>query len=369
MKRFLYSCFLLGTWLTIIVYLLSCCTPVISPQTFFLMPVLALAFPYLACCVVVLILCWFFLKKRYSLYLLIVLFCGFTNLTRTFAVSIPTSGNRDTASIRVLSWNTQNFGYAGKEFDTAGNLRRRMLAYVQRVNADIICLQEMTEYTGEQYLSNVEAMRSLGYRYHFISNELVRVYPPVTQRLGSLIFSRYPIVDTASALTGDSSYPEKVLYADIMAKEKMVRVATCHFKSINIFGKGEDPHNRTPFHGDSAFMYVSTPAKKMVAFGREHSLQAMLVKDFISNSPYPLVFTCDMNSVPTSHAYATLATGMQDAFIKRGNGLGGSLDSLPKTLRIDYLFADKHFDILDYHQDRVALSDHFPHYTDVRLKR
>jgi endonuclease/exonuclease/phosphatase family metal-dependent hydrolase len=370
MRRFLYYFFATCTWLLVIVYLTSCFTPIISPAKFSLMPVLALGFPYLAACMVLFIVLWIFIKRNYCFFLLITLLSGFVNLQRTFALSLPIQEKvNDSNTIRVLSWNVQSFGRPDKWLDTPGNARRRMLDYLQKSNADIICLQEMIEYAGDAYNSNNLALQQFGYKYIYTPSDVVAAQPWGQVSSGSGIYSKYPIINTDTISLGDPSLPELVVYADIMVKGKTIRVSTCHFKSINIFGKSAGQSVATPFHGDTSFIYNQPPHKKLVVFGIEHSQQAVIAKKFISNSTHPLIFTADMNSVPTSHAYDIMVNGMQDAFVKKGNGLGGSLDSLPKTLRIDYMFADRSFRIKNYHQDRLALSDHFPHYMDIELKR
>jgi endonuclease/exonuclease/phosphatase family metal-dependent hydrolase len=75
-----------------------------------------------------------------------------------------------------------------------------------------------------------------------------------------------------------------------------------------------------------------------------------------------------MNSVPTSYPYFKVSSGLQDAFKVKGCGLGTTMSNLPKTLRIDFIFADKRLEIINYHKDEVDLSDHFPQFIDVKWK-
>jgi endonuclease/exonuclease/phosphatase family metal-dependent hydrolase len=59
---------------------------------------------------------------------------------------------------------------------------------------------------------------------------------------------------------------------------------------------------------------------------------------------------------------------MQDAFLKKGFGIGRTFSALSPTLRIDYIFADKHFKILQFNRLVKKLSDHYMLLADVELK-
>ena len=76
-----------------------------------------------------------------------------------------------------------------------------------------------------------------------------------------------------------------------------------------------------------------------------------------------------MNSVPASFSYHEMSAGLQDAFVKKGWGLGYTMDYLPKTLRIDVLLFDKKFSIQKFKRDKLHLSDHYPQMADVTWKK
>jgi endonuclease/exonuclease/phosphatase family metal-dependent hydrolase len=76
-----------------------------------------------------------------------------------------------------------------------------------------------------------------------------------------------------------------------------------------------------------------------------------------------------MNSVPTSYPYHVISKGLQDAFVVKGCGLGGTMDQLPRTLRIDLMLADKRLKIKSFFRDRLSLSDHFPQIMDVEWRQ
>ena len=69
----------------------------------------------------------------------------------------------------------------------------------------------------------------------------------------------------------------------------------------------------------------------------------------------PVVFCGDLNTVPASYPYYVISRGLQDAFLQFGCGLGTTMDSLPKPLRIDYFFVDKRISIKNYVKNGVKL--------------
>ena len=367
MKRFRYYLLNFITWLSAIAYLFSCFTPIISPVTLWPMAFLALGFPYLAICVILLIVVWFFNKKRIAIYLFILLLCGFQNIGSTLAINIPPSSSvKSKSSLRIMGWNVRNFDNSAIHADSANSVRRRMFTFIQQINPDILCLQDMVEFEGPAFSSNIQALADIGFIYHYIPSEINYYEHYGTVKVSNAIFSKMPLLDSGSVLFNDPSYPEKILYADINFKGKNLRIYTCHFRSINLFSN--NPPKPIPLHGDSSFLYTASKFEKLKVFQQEHAMQANIARQFMDASPYPILFAADMNSVPASYAYKKTKGNLQDAFINKGFGLGGSLDSLPRTLRIDYLFAGNEFTIENYHQDKGNLSDHYPHFMDVRWK-
>ena len=60
---------------------------------------------------------------------------------------------------------------------------------------------------------------------------------------------------------------------------------------------------------------------------------------------------------------------MQDAFLKKGFGIGRTFSNLSPTLRIDYIFADKNFKVKQFTRQVKKLSDHYMLVADVELKK
>ncbi|MCW3108617.1 MAG: hypothetical protein JWQ09_3123 [Segetibacter sp.] len=370
MKRFFIAVFAVITFIPALTYFVSCLTPYISPVLFWPMAFLALGFPYLAVVILILAFFWIFIRKKVALFLFLLFFAGFQNLFATFALNpSPKSGHtKDTGSLRVLTWNVRGFDNPSVGGDTANSVRSKMFNYITKVNPDVLCIQEFAEHLIPGTFSNTAELKKLGYVYFYRTDEIPRHYPYGTVLSGSAIFSRIPIIDSAKTMLGDPSYPEYIASVDVLLQNKRVRIFTTHFKSINLFANPADTSNKVIFYGDSTFVYEGTKFEKLKAFAQAHSREALIAKDAIAKSPFPVIIGTDMNSVPTSYPYHVMSEGLQDAFKLNGWGLGTSIGDLPKTLRIDFLLVDKKLAIKNFRKDEIHLSDHFPQFIDVGWK-
>jgi endonuclease/exonuclease/phosphatase family metal-dependent hydrolase len=99
------------------------------------------------------------------------------------------------------------------------------------------------------------------------------------------------------------------------------------------------------------------------------SIQADIVHDVMSNTPHPYFLCADLNDVPNSYTYFTVSDELQDAFLKKGTGIGRTFTALSPTLRIDYILADQRFVIDQYKRVTRKYSDHFMQVADLALKK
>ncbi len=369
MKKLLLTCLTVGTFLWVLIYFLSCLTPYITPRFFWPMSFLALGFPYLAAGIIGLIFIWLFIKKKISLFLVVILLAGYQNLFSTVGIHFlkhPIA--RPAGALRILTWNVRGFDNPSTYIDTLGSIRQQMFDFIRETNPDIICTQEFTEHFGKGMVSNTTELLDLGYNYYYRTNEMSHLYPYGLVVSGSAIFSRLPITDSGKVMYNDSSYPEHLAYVDIQMQGKPLRIFSTHFKSFNFGSIYIENDNRAKYYGDTNFIYDASKFEKLKVFSQDQVLQSRLAKSILNKSPYPVIFCGDLNSVPTSYQYHTIADGLQDAFLQKGCGLGTTMDSLPKTLRIDYMLVDKKISIKNYFLKQLHLSDHYPQIIDVTWK-
>ncbi len=371
MKKFFIAVFAAFTSIYAFVYLASCLTPFISPVHFWPMAFLALGFPYLATGIIILFFLWIFINKKIALILFLLFFAGFQNIFATYALNFAAKPRvlKDNNSLRILTWNVRGFDNPSIEFDSIHSVRRQMFHYLSRMNPDVLCLQEFTEYYTPGTFSNTADLIKLGYTYYYRSNETNHYNPGGMVVSGTAIFSKLPLTDTSKVLLGDTSFPEYLLSADVLFKHKKIRIFATHLKSISLFAEPREDRNKVIFYGDSNFVYTSSRFQKLKAFAQAHAREVLIAKEALNKSPFPVILGTDMNSVPASYPYHVLSGDLQDAFKLYGMGLGTTMDNLPKTLRIDFLFVDKRLTIQNFNKDLLHLSDHFPQFVDLKWKQ
>ena len=97
-------------------------------------------------------------------------------------------------------------------------------------------------------------------------------------------------------------------------------------------------------------------------------IQTDIIRQVLGDSPYPVVFCADLNDIPNSYTYFKVKGRMQDAFLKKGFGIGRTFSAISPTLRIDYIFADDHFRIDQFKRIVRNYSDHYMLVADIELK-
>lgn len=369
MKKFFRALLLIITIGTAVVYFVSCLTPYVSPAHFWPITFVALGFPILAVTLIVLIIIWLLIKRKVALLLVVLFLLGYKNLTSTWGLHFFSKFNydKDTSSLRILSWNVRYFDNNERRADHPDSSRRGMINYIRLVNADMIFLQDFMEYHNPLYFSNIETLRdSLGYKYCFVSNDVAEKYTYGVIERGCAIFSRLPFIDTGKMIYKNIT-PESISYADVLFKNRKMRCFTTHLESMSIKphpGISNEPGVEEKY--DSAYHYSKKVSRTLKQYDQIHVKQAEFVKDILAKSPYPSVITGDFNSVPSSYVYYTIKGNRLDAFLNKGGGLGHSYYALSKTLRIDYILPDQSFKVVQVVTPQLYLSDHFPVVADIK---
>jgi endonuclease/exonuclease/phosphatase family metal-dependent hydrolase len=99
----------------------------------------------------------------------------------------------------------------------------------------------------------------------------------------------------------------------------------------------------------------------------KRAYQAEMLNKKIKESPFPVIVCGDFNDVPNSYSYFTVKGDLQDAFLKKGSGIGRTFRSISPTLRIDYILADKKFKVIQFSKLKVPYSDHYPIVADFDI--
>ena len=364
-KRF----FLYTNIAVVIVFLLSCLVPFLHPQKWWFISFLGLAFPFLLFFVILFLVAWLILlKPRYSIISGIALLLGIKSMLVFFAFHTPHafSYKKEPGTLRIVSWNVARFIELKRNTNAGSEKRLKMLELLKKQDADILCLQEFHTSTIPEFYDNITPIQQdLGYPYFYFSFDA----DGDNHYYSSIIFSRYPIVDSGRIRYPRPTLPDVLLQADIKVNADTFSIYTTHLQS-NQFGKKEYAQLGKIKSGEDSLVSNSKSILSKIKKGVSYrSIQADIVDEVLDNSPHPVIFCADLNDVPNSYAYFTVKGDMQDAFLKKGFGIGRTFAAISPTLRIDYIFADQRFRVKQFNRIVKNLSDHYMLVTDLELKK
>lgn len=368
-RVFTKKVFIIINLVLVIILLLSCLVPYLDPVDWGILAYLSLAFPFLLFFNLLFIAGWLILMRpRFALISGIALLFCIKNISVLFAFH---GGGRfdyskKPGTVRVVSWNVARFIELKRNNNAGSQKRLKMFDLIRQQNADVLCLQEFHTSTDSSYYDNITPIqKDLGYPYYYFSfdNDGDRHY------YSSIIFSRYPFVDTGRIRYPRPTLPDVLMFADIKVGNDTIRVYTTHLQSVQL-GKFDYDRIRKIRNGDDSMVANSKSILGKVRKGfARRSIQARLVHEVMENSPHPYMICVDMNDVPNSFAYQTVRGDLQDAFLKKGFGLGRTFAGISPTLRIDYIFAQEKFRIEQFNRVVKYLSDHFMLVADLELKK
>ena len=362
-KRFFIYCNII----VVIIFLLSCLVPYLNPQKWWFLSFLGLAFPFLLVIVILFLAGWLILlRPKHALISGVALLFSIKSIIVFFAFHRPVAFNytKDKHTLRIASWNVARFVELKQNNNKGSQVRLKMFELIKQQDADILCMQEFHTSTLPDFYDNITPVKALGYPYFYFSFDT----DGDNLFYSSIIFSRYPIIDSGLVRYPRPTLADVLLHADIKVNDDTVRVYTTHLQSLQFNKKDYDRLNKIAGVKDSLFSNSRNIISKMKRGYSNRSIQANMVSDILEDSPHPVILCADLNDVPNSYTYHKVRGDMQDAFLKKGFGIGRTFTGLSPTLRIDYIFADKHFRIKQFSRINKRLSDHYMLVADMELK-
>ncbi|MBH2004018.1 MAG: endonuclease/exonuclease/phosphatase family protein [Sphingobacteriia bacterium] len=356
---------LIGGIIYSLLFLISCFSANINPDTFYPATYFAICFPVLLGGIIFwcFIALYFFKKQSWIFFLL--LLPAINNIRTGIGFNIGNSSEpaKKTHQIRVLSWNVNEFVY-GHYSDTEWETKQKsMMQFIRESNADMLCFQD---FVPVPYNNDINVQKyitdSLHYPYFYFSMDGINY--------GTIIFSRIPIKDSGRVKYKEKVYPESLAWADVNVQGKPFRVYNTHLRSMYLHQSVITPATIGYLEfvkEDTGFLFHSTRLDRLAYFDRIHSTQAKLIKEQLNKTTVPYVFCADLNAVPASYTYNLLKKDMKDAFLEKGMGLGGTYHRFSPTLRIDVMLTGETIQTERYYSPSLKLSDHYPILTDLHL--
>jgi len=364
LKKIVWIC---GTLYTFS-FLTCCLTAYIEPARFSYLTYLAILFPYCFFGYLLwLAVVFIFFRKRIWIFLLILL-PSWKNVSVVFSIHIPKEfvAKKDPRQLRLLSWNVNGMLYPLSDLTIRDEKQAAMMQFIRMTNADVLCFQDYSEAAWAPGKPNIAYMKdSLGYPYHYFSDDF--------SNYGTIIFSRLPIIDS-----GHIKYPTRTAFTESLAFATIgfggdtLRLYNTHLRSMFLHSDLLTPYNvgYLPFiAADTGYLFHTNRLERLTYFDTLHVAQARFLKQELNKTNMPYIFCADLNSVPSSYVYHHIKEGMQDAFLEKGAGLGGTYHRFTFSLRIDVVLLSKQLKATQYFSPRPDLSDHYPIVTDIELRK
>lgn len=279
----------------------------------------------------------------WSIIALLVFWCAWS----LFSHRMPwQKGKKTTNELKVLTYNTHAM-MIGESLDS----KLAMLQYINRLDADIVCLQEVLVYKSGQRLTLPmlrEAMRQYPYTYYDFKHYNSR------RQFGNVVFSRYPLIHKQTIRYESASNISS--QCDVVVGADTLRLVVNHLESFKL----ED----SDFHIDSLTygnFKKSSLNRKLTKTSQLRRKQVQQVRSAIRQSPYPAIAVGDFNAVPLSLVYWTMNLGMRDCFAETSIGrYGATYQRKGIGIRIDYIFCSRELVPLACRTEKKHYSDHYP---------
>ena len=353
-------------------FLLACTNSFLAPKNFWFIALLGLVFPAILILMIGFLVFWTLVRSKWAFLSLGLLILGWFQINAFYAFNLSHKfvDQKQEGAIRVISWNVHYLDQMYRPNQQEQSQRDPIINFLKQQGADVICLQEFFESDKPQYAANIEFMKKeLKTPYHYFVDDYRQSRK--LYEVGPVIFSRFPILETGRHEYVHNSLKavESLISADLLVNGDTIRVYTTHLQSV-LFRKKELRDLEKIKNVEDSLLFASRSIiiklKQAYAF---RGGQAELVRKELDACDHPLLICGDFNDVPNSYTYFHIKGPLQDAFLRRGFGIGRTFTSLSPTLRIDYMLASMDFRVLQCKKVELPYSDHYPVIADVFLPK
>ena len=347
--KYLYIILSIGSALGLLCSLIS---PYFSPAEFWPIAFLGLAFPFLFIGNVMLLFCWAVLKKKFWIIQAVVLALALLKTPAFLQVNaklLPTP--KPARTLNVVSFNTHYMG----AFDFAGGDSAYFFKMLDKLNPDIICLQEFANLGGNYEKPMFKRFFKQYKLFNNVNADALSTNFPTGY--GVCIFTRFPIVNKGF-LELENQNSNLTVFADIVVDNDTIRVVNTHLKSI-VFDKQDyeaiETINEVDDTKPGAMRRILYKLK--YAF-KSRSKQADKIRERLQSTKHKVILCGDFNDSPTSYSYLTIRGNLKDAFRESGQGMSRTYIGKMPSFRIDYILHDNSWKSYNYETNTLNFSDH-----------
>lgn len=367
-RRLTKKFFILTNIFVALLFLAGCYGYWLSPINFWPVGFLTLSAFYFLLLLLVFFIFWLFVKPRWALISLIAIGLAYKPVQHILPLSLSSSFdlNKQDQSIRVMTWNVAQFNVLNDKKHP--EVKKQMFNIIEQYKPDIACFQEMVaEDSAVRKHGHIdEFLKELQFPDYFYSYNVKEDFWGYAH-FGIIIFSRFPIVKKQTISQYPNNYNSIFQYVDIAKGNDTIRVFNVHLQTLRFSRDNMKYIDEPTVEKENTIRESKSIIGKFKRGFLKRQVQADRIRAEIKKSPYPAIVTGDFNDVPNSYAYHVIGSGMKNAFVEKGSGLGRTYSGISPVLRIDNIFADKKFDVKQFLRIPRKLSDHFPIMADLQL--
>jgi endonuclease/exonuclease/phosphatase (EEP) superfamily protein YafD len=341
----------------------------LNPSQWWMIALTGLAFPLFLLVSFAFAVFWLFVNRGKAIPSLLIILLSIPNIKRSFAFhsSAGFSAIKTKDNIRVVTWNVGLMNYETMDSATASDNNALIFNSLEELNPDVICLQEFFTgiAPGSRYNLIDSVTHSLHYPYHYFSYDRSQFNGSFYS--GSIIFSKYKIVDSSKIIF--APFPGSVIRAGLLINNDTINIITTRLQSFHL-----EDEDYTAIHDIKHASAEGLRDSKSILHKIKGAYalkvqQIDTVQQLINNSKRPVIFTGDLNDVPSSYTYPNIKNNLSDAWLDKGFGIGRTFRFISPTLRIDYIFYDDFFDAVQTRRILTESSDHNGLVADFIIKK
>ena len=321
------------------------------------LPVISLAgmaFPIALGAVVAFLIFWWLFYKRFCWLSLLTLLVCCTQIYTMFPLNVS-DVRAPRGAMKVLSYNVLRI---------STNDDDPILRYLAKSKADIICLQEASEYNLKKIDQKAEWMKAYPYRsYHM-------PHGGTGEARDISCISKYPILSLRNVSFPHTGNGYSQYTLDVNGDT--ITLFNCHLQSFGLNDGDKSLYEEILSNPKEKLRTSDTKGllKKLSEANARRSIQAdslaRHIETALGNGPTPrTVIVCgDFNDSPISYTHYRVSRLLKDAHTKSGNGFGFSYNRNKMFFRIDHIFASPNLKPYHCKVDRsIKESDHYPIYS------
>jgi len=369
-RRLTKKFFIISNIILAVLFLLGCYGGLFNPQYCWPLGFLTLGAFYLLILLLLFIVFWFVIKPKFALISSIAILLSYKPISNIIPFRFSSSFTqwKQEGAMRIMSWNVEHFDIL--EHKTHPETKQQMLDLINQYQPDVACFQEMVGsdsiYTAINYIpAMMEQMPMTFFNYSFNR----KIDFDGNHHFGIITFSKYPIINKQTISFYPYDYNSIFQYTDIVKDADTFRVFNIHLQSLKFSATNlkflDDPEMKSK---EDVTQSKNLIYKLKIGF-LKRKIQSERIKTEMDKSPYPIIVCGDFNDVPNSYAYTTIGKGLQNTFAEKGSGIGRTFTGISPTLRIDNIFVSDVFDVKQFTCIDKRMSDHFPIFADVQLKK